>query len=113
MAIYRVEGTSGGVFSWFATWDDQTRDLTIDAAGSGRSTVTVMQSSGVMRTVAFVQAPGDPYLWSDVWGVPAPALVLVIGDPATVIPNINLKRNVNPRDPAGGFEVVNESWARI
>lgn len=111
MTIYRVEGTSGGVFSWFATWDDVTKDLTIDAAGSGRCSVTVAQANGQNRTVGFVQNAGQTPI-SPV-GFPAPSLVIVIGDPATVIPGLTLKPNVNAKDGNGGFVVENETWSRV
>lgn len=112
MSVYRVEGTSGGVFSWFAEWDDQTKDLMIDAAGSGRCTITVAQSNGQMRTVAFVQNIGDAFL-PQAPGLPAPALTVLVSAAPTVIPNITLKPSHNSKDANGGFDVVNESWARV
>jgi hypothetical protein len=112
MATYSVSGESGGVFSWSASWDSVTKDLTIDAAGSGRSTVTVAQSTGQMRTVSFVQNTGDTPL-PPVTGLPQPALTILIGDPPTVIPNLNLKPTTSVKDGSGGFEVVNEARSRV
>jgi hypothetical protein len=112
VATYSVSGSSGGVFSWFGSWDSVSKDLTIDAAGSGRSTVTVAQSTGQMRTVAFVQNTGDTPL-APAPGSPQPALTILIGDPPTVIPNLNLKPTTSVKDGSGGFEVVNESWSRV
>jgi hypothetical protein len=112
VSTFRVEGSSGGVFSWSAAWDDQTKALTIDAAGSGRCTVTVAQSNGQMRTIAFVQNSGDAPLPSAP-GLPAPALTILVGDGPTVVPNLNLKPTVSVKDGSGGFEVINEAWARV
>jgi hypothetical protein len=112
MAVFRVSGSSGGVFVWSAAWDDQTKDLTIDASGSGRCTVTVAQSNGQMRTVAFVQANGDTPLAPGA-GLPAPSLTVVIGSPPAVIPGVTLKPSASVKDGSGGFEVVTEAWSRI
>lgn len=113
MAVFAVSGSSAGVFTWSASWDDGTRDLTIEATGQGRCTVTVVQSNGQMRTVAFVQNSGDSTLPVPP-EFPAPTLTILIGDGPTVIPNINLNPSHGAHgDPGGGFEVVNESWSRI
>jgi hypothetical protein len=111
MTQFSVGGSSGGVFSWSAVWDDQTRDLTIDAQGSGRCSVTVAQSNGQNRTVGFVQATGDTPISPQ--GFPAPSLVVVVSDPPTVISNINLKPQSNAHDANGGFVVENETWSRV
>jgi hypothetical protein len=111
LAVFRVDGTSAGVFSWFAQWDSVTNDLTIDASGSGRSSVTVAQSNGQARTVGFVQQAGDTPISPLGW--PAPTLVVMISDPPTVIPNITLKPSPNAKDGNGGFVVENETWSRI
>lgn len=112
MTTFSVGGTSAGVFSWSATWNDQTRDLVIDASGIGRCNVTVAQSNGQMRTVAFVQNAGDTPLPVPA-GIPAPAVTIVVSDPPTTIPNITLKPDAGSRSGNGGFEVVNEQWSRV
>lgn len=111
MSTFTVSGSSGGVFTWSASWDDVTKALTIDAAGSGRCSVTVSQSNGQSRTVGFVQSAGDTPI-SPV-GFPAPFMTVVISDPPTVIPNVTLRPSTPQRGGAGGFVVDNETWSRI
>jgi hypothetical protein len=111
VATYRVAGASGGIFTWSAVYDDAANTLTLQADGTGRSTVSVAQTNGQARSAAFVQQTGDPPLPVPA-GIDAPiAVTILVGSGPLVMTGVRL-RTSGPADGTGGFVVLNESWVR-
>lgn len=113
MTVSSVGGSSGGVFSWSASYNDQgPGTATVQADGQGRDTVVVQQEDGQQAAIQFVQ-PGQ-----EANPVPIPPGVtvvstvqVVIGSGPFTIRPIRLDP-FPPSKPGGvpGFRVTNEEW---
>ena len=90
----RASGTEGGgAFTWWISYDDQTKDVTAFAEGTGICEATVTLANGSTRSFMLSDIAGD--------------------GPVVVASNVNPRRIVNPKEgPISGYDGITVSWRR-
>ena len=106
----------GGAFSWDISYDDQTREVTTTASGTGFALETVQVTSSISRTVAYYPFPGAQSIVPGLAAAMAAADFQVIADGSTTvlasgIPPAQVRRIVGKAGAIGGFQ-SDGTWSR-
>lgn len=114
--IATVGGSSGGVFSWSAIYDDSTNPdtLTVQADGQGRDTAVIAQLDGQQAAIYFVQPSGPLAIpLSAPPGVTIAASRTVVIGSGPVAFNTPALQPFPPSKPGGvySFRLTNEQWS--
>ena len=90
----RASGTEGGgAFTWWISYDDQTRDVTAFAQGTGICEAVVTLANDTTRS----------FLLSSIVGQ----------GPTVVASNVNPRRIVDPKEgPISGYDGLTVTWRR-
>lgn len=115
MTLSNVGGSSPG-FTWSAVYDDAPNPdtVTVQASGTGRSTVVVAQANGQRAAIQFAQAsgPSSTPIPVDPQFLPVAATRVITIDTGPTVINTPALKPFPPSKPGGqgGFQVLNEEW---